>query len=263
MNHIWNMNNWTKIILVIGFCEATCLSTLAQSQEGIVRTAGTAQKRGEALEGVTLRPVGSNHVVSRSDGSFTMTLNGSLKEGDSFQLASVNKKGYEPLEKDLLQRRFIVSSTVPIEIVLISSKQLARTKGAIEQRARKNAERKYQKQMKELKRKLDNQEISAQKHAEETKKLMKQMETFELLIAAMAEHYARTDYDKLDSLNAAINNCIVKGELEKADSLINTKGDIRQRVTDNIEKGRRIRATEMLLDSASQVIQDRRIGTGH
>ena len=41
----------------------------------------------------------------------------------------------------------------------------------------------------------------------------------------MADRYARTDYDQLDSIDVEINICIENGELEKADSLIHTVFD--------------------------------------
>ena len=45
------------------------------------------------------------------------------------------------------------------------------------------------------------------------------------LIDGMADRYARTDYDHLDSIDREINICIEEGELEKADSLIHTVFD--------------------------------------
>ena len=45
------------------------------------------------------------------------------------------------------------------------------------------------------------------------------------LIGDMADRYARTDYDNLDSIDVEINICIENGELEKADSLIHTVFD--------------------------------------
>jgi hypothetical protein len=45
------------------------------------------------------------------------------------------------------------------------------------------------------------------------------------MIDGMADRYARTDYDHLDSLNREINICIEDGELDKADSLIHTVFD--------------------------------------
>lgn len=163
------------------------------------------------------------------------------------------EEGYEPIDKNLLSRQFIYSTSVPIEIVLISTKQLARTKTDIEDKSRKNAEKRCRQQMIDLKKRLDAQQISNADYQKKTQELEKQMKTFEFLIAAMADHYARTDYNELDSLNAAINECIVNGELEKADSLINIKGDVKKRANENIAKGKQLHRAERLLDSLTNV----------
>lgn len=240
------------LICVIFFLS---LSIYAQTQEGIVRTSGSAKKKGLELQGVILRSVGGNDVMSQADGSFSMVLQQHLSEGDSFQLAKVYKKGYEPIDKNLLSRQFVYSKSAPIEIVLISTKQLTKTKADVETKARKNAEKRCRKQMSDLKKHLDAQQISTADYQKKAQELEKQMKTFEVLIAAMADHYARTDYNKLDSLNAAINECIVNGELEKADSLINTKGDVKKRANENIAKGKLLHAAEILLDSVTNIMK--------
>lgn len=231
------------------------LSTYAQTQEGIVRTSGSVKKKGTELQGVIIRPVGGNDVMSQADGSFSMVLQQHLPEGNSFQLAKVYKKGYEPIDKNILSRQFVYSKSAPIEIVLISTKQLTKTKADIETKARNNAEKRCRKQMSDLKKRFDAQQISNIDYQKKKQELEKQLKTFEVLIAAMADHYARTDYNKLDSLNATINECIVNGELEKADSLINTKGDVKKRANENIIKGKRLHEAENLLDSVTNVIQ--------
>ncbi len=226
------------------------LPVFAQSQEGYVRT-----EKGTALSGVTLRPVGNrNTVTSDQKGHFVMELGGNFKEGDNFRFSYVHKKGYEPLDKGLLNRQFVVSSSVPVEIVLISSEHLIKTKESVKRKAKKNAEKEYKKKLKDLRKQLDNQKITINDYNTEKRRLDWQMESFETLIAAMAEHYARTDYEHLDSLNAAINDCIIKGELVKADSLINSKGDVKHRAYENIKKGERLHDAEVFLDSISSVI---------
>ena len=105
---------------ILGLCIFFFLGLpgFAQTQEGYVRT-----ENGIAISGVTLRPVGNrNAVTSDQNGHFVLELGGSLKEGDSFRFSYVHKKGFEPLDKGLLDRQFIVSSSVPVEIKKSSSK---------------------------------------------------------------------------------------------------------------------------------------------
>lgn len=225
----------------------------AQIQNGYVRTAGTAKHKGVPLADVVIRISGSSSSVqSNKSGLFIMAISGVKNEGDGFHITSVRKSGYELLDKDALKSAFIYSKSVPIEIVLISTAELIKTRQQIEEQARKNATKRYDSRIKELKKQLDRQKITAQEYAEKIHLLEKQMESFEGLIAAMADHYARTDYDKLDSLNASINECIANGDLEKADSLIDTKGDVKKRAIENIEKGYRLHDAETQLDSLKQ-----------
>ena len=232
------------------------ITSFAQTQQGYVRTAGTAKQKGKPLPDVVIQTSGSSSSVkSNKSGQFTMALSSVKDEGDGFRITSVRKSGYELLDKDALNGDFIYSKSVHIEIVLISTSELIKTRQQIEERARKNATKRYEGKLKELQKQLDKQKITAQEYADQINQLEKQMESFESLIAAMADHYARTDYDKLDSLNKAINECIANGELEKADSLIDTKGDVRKRALENIKKGQHLHEAEVQLNSASQLMR--------
>lgn len=233
------------------------ITSFAQTQQGYVRTAGTAKQKGKPLPDVVIQTSGSSSSVqSNKSGQFTMALSSVKDEGDGFRITSVRKSGYELLDKDALNGDFIYSKSVHIEIVLISTSELIKTRQQIEERARKNATKRYEGKLKELQKQLDKQKITAQEYADQINQLEKQMESFESLIAAMADHYARTDYDKLDSLNKAINECIANGELEKADSLIDTKGDVRKRALENIKKGQHLHEAEVQLNSASQRVNE-------
>ena len=92
---------------------------------------------------------------------------------------------------------------------------------------------------------------------------MSRMDAFDSLLEPMADRYARVDYDKLDSLDAAINRCIVEGELMKAESLINTKGDIRERVSDNLSEGRHLAETEQKLKELYLIVDKRAADDSH
>lgn len=237
------------------------IASFAQIQHGYVRTAGTAKQKGKPLEDVVIRISGSSSSVqSNQNGQFTMIISGVKNEGDGFRITSVRKNGYELLDKDALKDDFIYSKSVPVEIVLISTAELIETRQQIEERARKNANKRYETELKELRKQLDKQKITAQEYTDKIQQLEQQMESFEGLIAAMADRYARTDYDKLDSLNAVINEYIVNGELEKADSLIDTKGDVIQRALDNIEKGCHLRDADAQLNKAKQRVIEKKDG---
>lgn len=245
-----------KRILLILNALLFASTTFAQTQTGFVRTAGTATKKGVPLSNVTIRLAGGSSVLSDTQGHFTMNVSGVGREGDLFKITSVRKSGYELLDKDCLKNSFVYSKKVPIEIVLISKKELQKTKQDIEERARRNAEKSYEKKLQALKKDLENQKVTIQKYNAKVNELKQQMESFEILIGAMAEHYARTDYDKLDSLNASINQCIAEGRLEEADSLINSKGDVVERAHENMRKGQQQTEAEAKLEEAKHRVQE-------
>lgn len=246
------MKRTQSLILLLSIC---CIAA-AQTQTGMVRTAGTATKKGAPLSNVTIRSAGGSSVLSDTQGHFTINVSGVSQEGDLFKITSVRKNGYELLDKDGLRNSFVYSTKVPIEIVMISTQELQKTKQDIEKHARQNAEKSYEKKLKVLKKDLESQKVTIQEYNAKISELERQMESFESLIDAMAEHYARTDYDKLDSLNAAINQCITEGRLEEADSLINTKGDVVERAHENMQKGKKLTEAEAQLDEAKQKVQE-------
>lgn len=226
-----------------------CFTLSAQEQEGYVRSSGSEKHKGEAIEGVVLRPQGGNDVLSDSIGHYVMILQNNVTIGDAFQIVKIYKKGYEPIDKNILNRHFIYSREVPIEIVMVSTEYLLKTRTKIETEARKKAEKRYKTLMDNLKKELKSKRISNEDFQQKKDDLIKQLQMFEKLITRMADYYARTDYNKLDSLNLEINKCIKNGELEKADSLINTKGDIKMRAIENIKEGKQIKEAEIFLDN--------------
>lgn len=230
--------------------------SLAQTQSGYVRTAGKPNQKGQPLGGVSIKVSGNFNAVKSDEtkGTFAIPMK-DYKDGTAFVLQNVYKSGYDLSDKDFLSRKHPFSSQVPLEIVMISRADIIRVQTEIEDRARANAEKKYHAQLKELNEQLETHKISDERYRKELADLQKKQESFDALIAIMAEQYARTDYDKLDSLNKIINVCIVEGDLEKADSLIDSKGNIEQRVVACLEQEKVLEKAEDELRKAEAQIQ--------
>lgn len=220
------------------------LGCWAQTQQGFVKTIGRPNKPGVALNGVTIRIRGMvNAVVSSESGEFHLSVP-NKKDGDPIVLLSIHKNGYELKDKELLGRQLVFSSRVPIEILMVDQKQLAADKKRIEENAYRVAERNYQQKLKEIEAQVESSEITAERYRQELQQLQDKYEKYLALIGDMADRYARTDYDQLDSIDREINICIENGDLDKADSLIHTvfdpetvlernraaKAEIRQRI---------------------------------
>ena len=198
---------------------------LAQTQQGYVKVIGRPDKPGQMLDHVVIQVKGmTNPVMSDSAGQFRFTIPGK-GEGDPIVLLSVRKNGYELKDQGMVGRQFAYSSRVPLYITMVDTKQLAADKQRIEDNAYRVAEESYQKKLEIIEQLLAEAKISNENYRQEVQKLEDGYEKYVALIGDMADHYARTDYDQLDSIDYQISQCIENGELERADSLIHTVFD--------------------------------------
>ena len=224
----------------------------AQTQKGYVRTAGKPNESGKPLSGVSVKPSGNyNAALSDASGHFALSLS-DLRNGDPFVLQDVYKSGYELLDKEFLGYTHPFSDTVSLEIVMISRSELLQTQIDIEERARANAEGKYHARLDALEQQLESQQISNESYREQLQELRQQLDAFNALATVMAERYARTDYDRLDSLNRRINACIANGDFAQATTLINAKGNLSQRLHDHFSQASTLQKAEQQLQQAKQ-----------
>lgn len=226
----------------------------AQVQQGYVKTLGRPGVPGKPLQGVTVRVRGvMNALVSDANGSFKIQVTGK-KDGDAIIINSVRKNGYELKDKDIVGRNIVFSSRVPIQLVMVSSAQLAADKKRIEDNAYKVAETNYKKKLAALDKQKKQNELSSKDYEKQLQELEARYENYMALVGDMAERYALTDYDNLDSIDAQINICIENGELDKADSLIHTVFDpttVLQRNRDaKAEVAERMKIAQEAIDKA-------------
>lgn len=222
------MNKKSVFVIICAFIAIGQLSAQkqqVQTQQGFVKTLGRPGKPGVPLENVTIQMVGMvNPVISSATGEFYLSAF-NKKDGDAIKLLRVQKNGYELKDKDMIGRSLVFSSHVPIYITMVDTRQLEADKRRIENNARRVAEENFQKKKAIIEEENNNHKLSAEKYRKELDDLQEKYEKCLSLIGDMADRYARTDYDNLDSIDVEINICIENGELEKADSLIHTVFD--------------------------------------
>lgn len=207
-----------KVVILIFL--GVALNLAAQIQQGFVKTQGRPNRPGIPLSGVMIRWRGvANGVVSSSSGKFNVVFPGK-KNGDAICLVSVRKKNYELIDPDIIGRQLVFNTEVPHVIVMASSTELEANRKRISNNAYRKAENRYQEQVKELESQLKADNVTIEQYEHQLKILQDNYEKYISLIEGMADRYARTDYDNLDSIDREINICIENGELEKADSLI-------------------------------------------
>ncbi len=222
------MNKKSVFVIICAFIAIGQLSAQkqqVQTQQGFVKTLGRPGKPGVPLENVTIQMVGMvNPVISSATGEFYLSAF-NKKDGDAIKLLRVQKNGYELKDKDMIGRSLVFSSHVPIYITMVDTRQLEADKKRIEDNAKRVAEENYQKKKAIIEEENNNHKLSAEKYRKELDDLQEKYDKYLSLIGDMADRYARTDYDQLDSIDVEINICIENGELEKADSLIHTVFD--------------------------------------
>lgn len=196
-----------------------------QTQQGFVKTLGRPERKGQPLSGVTIRAKGEhNTVLSDNEGFFALQLTGK-QNGEAYILQQVQKNGYELNEMDIIGRQQVFSDKVPLTLVMVSTEVLQAEKQRIESTAYEVAERNFASQMEQLEQQLKDSIITLTKYQQKINDLQDKFEKYQSLIDGLATHYAHTDYDFLNEKEREINICIENGDLERADSLINTLFD--------------------------------------
>ena len=218
--------------LVIFISVVTCfLSASSQTQQGYVKTKGRLGNNGMViagtrLQGATVTIKGGNAVVSGNNGTFSLAIPTS-----KYYLQNVQKQGYVITDPDMLTRQYVYSKN-PLILVLETQEQQMDDKLQAERKIRRNLQRQLQQREDEIETLREKNRITKQDYQERLQKLFENQESNEKLIGDMADRYSRIDYDQLDEFNTQISKFILDGELQKADSLLKTKGDINVRTVE-------------------------------
>ena len=232
----------------------TTLLAVAQ-QQGIVRTLERPGKVSEGLSGVTINVLEyPNAIVSKKGGKFSFAIQGK-RQGDSYTVSRVQKKGYTLVDKQMKGRRYAYSASVPLEIVMVADEQLEMDKKRIEDKAYDKAKKNYDQKVEVLEKQLKQKTISEREYRAKYEELNSNYNNYIQLIDQMAERYATTDYKGLNEISRETLECIENADLEQADSLINSKGDFDKREKELQEKIQLKQKSEKLSQQLQEDIQ--------
>lgn len=241
-----------KRYLIIGLLLLVGTVASAQTQQGYVKTKGRMVDGklvpGQGLKGATVYVQGRTTVLVNADnGSFSFPATNA-----QFQLDSVRKKGYQMVDMDACPRTYKYSGN-PLYIVMETPEQQLQDKLTAERKIRRNLQKQLQEREDEIESLKEQQKISDEEYRQALQKLYSEQESNELLIADMAKRYSELDYDQLDEFYRQVSYCIENGELVKADSLLNTRGDLSKQVEEQLQKGQAIQEQQEKLDKAKMV----------
>lgn len=222
-----------------------------QTQQGYTKTIGKPDKPGVALAGVEVRIDGNtNTVLSNEKGNFSFPVN-----SKQFKLSRAKKNGYELADPDLLRQSYGFTYNTPFVIPFISTEELRRIKNAIEDSTRQKLGKKFAEQNALLVSLKDRNKLSEEEFGKQLTELETKYNNLDTLVQKLADRYARTDYDNIDSTRLLINQAIEQGDVERAIQLIKSKGDIADRLKKIEEKENRGKVLTQMGDQQLQEAQ--------
>lgn len=214
----------------------------AQTQQGYVKTKGRLGNDGSVIAGTripnaTIQVKDRTPVVSQANGVFSFPI-----PANKFYLQNVQKQGYVLTDPEVLSKQYDYSSN-DLVIVMENLAQQEADRLAIERKISSKLYAQLQQRGEEIDALREQNKITEEKYRELLQKLNKDQKDNEKIIKEMAERYAKMDFDQIDEFKRKVSEYILNGELLKADSMLNSKGDINQRVKD-YQKHKAINAEE-------------------
>lgn len=204
---------------------------------------------GQGLKGATVSVNGRSAVlVNGDDGAFSFPV-----PNKEFRIDSVKKIGYQLVDMDALSQTYYYSSN-PFFFVMETPDQQLQDKLTAERKIRRNLQKQLQAKEDEIEALREKNKISDEEYRNALQQLYAVQESNEQLISDMAKRYSELDYDQLDDFYRQVSYCIENGELVKADSLLQTRGDIGKQVESHLKKGQAIHEQEEQINKARTVL---------
>lgn len=213
-----------KIISLLTFALLATSNAPAQTQQGYVKTKGRLGQNGQVipgtrLSGATIMLMGGSSTYSAAQGTFSIKV-----VGGKYVLSNVTKEGYNLIDTEVLKG--YKYSANPLVLTMESRLQQRTDKSNAARMVRDQLNRKIQQQRDEIELLRKQKQLTEEKYQEAMLKLLDMEESNQNLVEKMADEYSKVDYDLVDNFNRQFNALFLAGELEKADSLLRTRGDI-------------------------------------
>ena len=204
------------------------LAAFSQTQQGYVKTKGRLDNTGMLIPGsplseVTIKVKNRNVVMSDKSGSFAFPMPDKI-----YYLENVTKNGYVLVDPDILTKQYAYSSN-KLVIALETTEQQEEEKMDNFQKINTAQQKQITKLREEVKQLKEENKLTEEEYEKRLKDIANMQKESQKLVEEMAERYSKIDYDQLNEFDRQISTYILNGELKKADSLLNTKGDLDER----------------------------------
>lgn len=195
----------------------------AQTQQGVVKTRGKMVNGklvpGEGLSGATVL-LGDRNVVSNGEnGTFSFPT-----RGNRYLVKGCKKQGYQLIDMQVC-REYKYSDN-PLYLVMETPEQQQSDLLAKERSLRRDLLWRLQQREDEV----DNLNLSLQEKNRLLQEINRQCDENEKLIKDLAQYYSTLDYDRLDEFQRQVAYLLENNELEKADSMLRSRGSIDGRI---------------------------------
>lgn len=217
-----------KRLLSLSLVMLMTLVALGQTQQGYVKTKGRLADDGSVIAGTripdaTIKIKDRTPVISQANGAFSFPV-----PADKFYLLGVQKQGYALTDPEVLSKQYSYSANDLI-IVMEDLAQQEADRRAIERKISGELYAKLLQRGEEIEALKKQNKITEEKYRELLQQLNQYQDDNEKIIKDMVEEYAKMDFDQIDEFNRKVSEYILNGELTKADSMLNSKGNFSTR----------------------------------
>ena len=209
--------------LYAGLLLICCLFAQAQTiqQNGIVRELNSGNK---GLSNVKIVFYDAVPTISGTNGQFTLTFE-RKKKGDPIIYDEIAKKQYELVnEKELLSLKLSHTDTLATDIIMAKAGTVDSLKllyyGISERELTKN----YRNELKKLAQQVQANSLSVKEYNEQLKAQKAYYEAQLERFNEIAEKFARTNFDDIDSLYQEALRLFQKGKVERAIEMLEREG---------------------------------------
>ncbi len=233
--------NMKKKILLLLICFFACVSNFVEAQsvkyptrigvvkEAIMKTDKNGKPKKTPLKNVKIYTGTPTFSSSDANGKFTLKVNQA-----PFKISKIAKEGYQVLIPDHYAKSYNDNNET-LDILMVSNKTINNYMDAQMEKARLAREKEKNEALIQIEKQKDNGEISYVEYFQKEDSIN---QSYKEKMERMVEYIERSskEYFKgIEQIDKQIDDCIIKGEIDKADSLITSKGYFNQRI-ENIGK---------------------------
>lgn len=212
------------------------LPTMAQTQRVVVKTPGRQQDDGSITKG---KPIAEAYVSVQDGNTYESDDSGELRiakpASGRYYFSDVRKTGYSLSDADFLSREYTYSPSNALYIAMDSDEQMQALRRKIESKVRRNYMVQLQAKSDEVERLQEEGDAAREEILRLQGEIDAAWDNLEKEVEDKARTYLSIDFDLTDDFKSEISYYIINGKLQKADSMLATRGDLAERIDRNIQ----------------------------